>query len=214
MKALNAPSLWHTTPRASRLIFLLAVFFIFAGLGFANDSIDMGRQPPLRFAVAVLLSGLFPVAYAASGVILRGKFWKAFIPLFVVHFLCMALLANWLPDGPQLVQFNAAETSRLNSRLSVEGLAIMVSVTLGYVCFIYTSISEGRRYLRTQTEKVSLESEMAAAHEVQSVMVPEDLPPVFGYELESVYRPAAEVRRRFLPGHSSPKVGVHPRRHR
>lgn len=34
---------------------------------------------------------------------------------------------------------------------------------------------------------------MAAAREVQRAMVPEDLPAIRGYRLESVYRPAAEV---------------------
>ena len=52
---------------------------------------------------------------------------------------------------------------------------------------------EGKQYIRIQTDKAQLEGEMAAAHEVQRVMVPESLPAVDGYAIESVYRPAAEV---------------------
>jgi serine phosphatase RsbU (regulator of sigma subunit) len=61
------------------------------------------------------------------------------------------------------------------------------------VGFVNVSISEARRYAKTQTEKAALDGEMAAAREVQRVMVPEDLPSISGYALESVYRPAAEV---------------------
>ena len=184
---------WKTTPRRTIVIFLLAVFFVFASFGFANDIIDMGRQPPLRFAVSVIISGLFSVCYAASGVVLRRKFWIAFLPLFSLQMIVMAMLSNWFPDAPQLHQLDPTQTGHLHNRLAFDGCAIIVSVTLGYIGFVYVSISEGRRHLRSQLEKASLESEMAAAREVQRVMVPEDLPPINGYVLQSVYRPAAEV---------------------
>ncbi|MGA7109136.1 MAG: PP2C family protein-serine/threonine phosphatase [Terracidiphilus sp.] len=172
---------------------MLAVFFLFASLGFAGDIVDMGRQPLLRFGLSVTLSGLFAVGYAASGFALRGKSWKVFLPLFVLHFLSMGLLSNRLPDGPQRVQFDAAETVRLQSRFAFDGLAVIVFVFVGYAGFVFVSIREGRRYARSQIEKASLESEMAAAREVQSLMVPANPPPITGYTLECVYRPAAEV---------------------
>ena len=50
------------------------------------------------------------------------------------------------------------------------------AVVLGYVGFVHVSVSEARRYSKAQIEKASLESEMAAAREVQRLMVPEDLP--------------------------------------
>lgn len=190
---MNTPNPWHTTPRKSRIIFLLAVFFVFAACGMAFDTIDMGRQPPPRLAVSVVLYAIFAVTYATTGVILRNKFWKAFFPLFALQIVCMALLANLFPDAPHLAQLNAAETSRLHNRLAFDGAATMASLVLGYVGFIYVSISESRRLLKSQLEKASLESEMAAAREVQRVMVPEDLPLVLGYTVESVYIPAAEV---------------------
>jgi hypothetical protein len=193
LQLMKARSIWRTTPGKIRVIFLLAVFFVFACLGFAGDSIDMGRQPPLRFAVAVLLSGLFPVCYAATGVALRSKFWKAFLPLFAMQLLCQGMLGHWLPDGPGLDQLNAAQTGHLHARLVFDGCAIILFVTLGYVGFVWVTVSESRRHFRSQLEKAKLESEMAAAREVQRVMVPEDLPPTTGFVIESVYIPAAEV---------------------
>src|SRR5580704_8762255 len=49
--------LWRTVPRKTLVISLVGVFFIFGTIGFANDIIDMGRQPWLRFAV---VEGIFP----------------------------------------------------------------------------------------------------------------------------------------------------------
>ncbi len=190
---MDSPSPWQTAPRKAVVIFLLAVFFVFTTLGFANDIIDMGRQPRLRFVISVVLSGLFAVGYAGTGIYLRKKFWIAFIPLFVAQFLIMGVIASFFADAPWLTQMNAAQLNSLHTRLIFDGAAIIVTVTLGYVGFSYVSISEGKRHLRSQLEKTSLESEMAAAREVQRVMVPEVFPQVAGYTIDSVYRPAAEV---------------------
>lgn len=190
---MNPNSPWRTTPRKTSVVFLTGVFFIFASFGFAGDSIDMGHQPPLRFALSVLLSGLFAVAYAATGISLRSKFWIALFPLFAFQALCMELLANLIPEAPRTAQLDVAETVRLQGRLLFDGLAIIVSICLGYTGLVYVSISEGKRHIRSQREKATLEGEMAAAREVQRVMVPEDLPKINGYAIECVYRPAAEV---------------------
>ncbi len=190
---MNALSAWKTAPRKTIVIFLLAVFFTFTTLGFANDIIDMGKQPPLRFGLAVVLTGLFAVAYASSGIMLQGKFWKAFFPLFALQFACMNLLESWLPDRPQRVQAGAAELAYLHGRFIFDGVATIVVVILGYAGFVYVFISEGRRHLRARTEMALLENEMAAASEVQRVMVPEVLPQIDGYTIDSAYCPAAKV---------------------
>jgi hypothetical protein len=189
----TTPSAWQAAPRKAKYIFLAAVFFVFASLGFANDIIDMGRQPLIRFAFGVVLSGLFSVSYAASGIILRKRFWIAFIPVFIVQFVSVGLLNYWFHDLPQPVPMGGDAIGHLHDRLAFDGCGIIIFVTLGYVGFVTVSISEGKRHLRDQMEKASLESEMAAAREVQSMMVPEHLPQIEGYRIESVYRPAAEV---------------------
>ncbi|HTX76988.1 MAG TPA: PP2C family protein-serine/threonine phosphatase [Terracidiphilus sp.] len=189
---MNTHDAWQTTPLRSKVIFLLAVFFTFVGISVAGDVTDMGRQPVARFAVSAILSGLFAVGYALSGALLHGKFWKAAIPLFAAQFVCLSMVVRWLPDGPDLTQMTAG-VEHLRGRLSFDGTAIIVTVCLGYAGLVYGSISAGRRYMQSQLEKAALESEMAAAREVQRVMVPQDLPAVVGYQVESVYRPAAEV---------------------
>jgi hypothetical protein len=190
---MNGVNPWRTIPRKTVVVFLTGVFFIFASFGFVLDTIGMGQQPPLHFAISILLSGLFALIYAVAGISLRSKWWMAMLPILALQVLSMTLLSIWLPEAPRPAQFNAAETAHLESRLVFDGVAIIVSICLGYVGLVYTSIGEARRHGRAQMEKATLEGEMAAAREVQRVMVPEDLPQVEGYAIESVYLPAAEV---------------------
>ncbi len=190
---MQAAQLWRTVPTRSLIIFLLAVFFVFSILGFANDIMDLGRQSPLHLVLATIFPGVFAVSYAFAGVTLRSKFWKAFPFIFILQMVVMGALVNWLPDPPQAVQTLEVERSRLQSRLTFDGVATILAVSLGYTGFVFVFVSEGRRYLKTRTEMATLEGEMAAAREVQRVMVPDHLPEIKGYSIETVYHPAAEV---------------------
>jgi hypothetical protein len=184
---------WRTTPRKAIVVFLLAVFFTFASFGFASDMMDMGRAPLIRFALGVVFSGLFAVAYAATGTALRDQWWKGCIPIFVLQFFLMGLLVRWFPDAPQPKQLGGAELGRLESRLAIDGLATLAAVGLGYAGFVFVFISEGKRHIRVNTEKATLEAEMAAAREVQQVILPRQGESFPGYLVESVYQPAQQV---------------------
>jgi hypothetical protein len=59
-------SMWGTVPRKTVIISMIGVFFTFSTIGFANDIIEMGRQPTLRFGLAILLTG-----YSLCGMRLR-----------------------------------------------------------------------------------------------------------------------------------------------
>ena len=158
----TADSFWRTVPRTSLVVFLLGVFFIFSVIGSAVDIIHMGRQPVVRYALSVFLFGAFAILYAAAGFVLRGKFWRAFFPIIIVEML----LIGWLlPDLPEATQMSAADLARLQSRLVLSGSATIAGMVLGYVCFIYVFISEGRRYF-------GVHAEMALASEIHRVLVP------------------------------------------
>lgn len=184
---------WRTIPLKARIIFLAAVFCVFAGIGIANDIIDLGRWPAPRFALSVGIMGVFAMGYAASGIILRNRIWKVMVPLMAVQIASMRFIAHRFPYEPEPALTSAVETDRLQTRMAFDGTAVIIAVCLGYVGFVFVSVSEARRYTKTQTEKATLEGEMAAAREVQRVMVPEKLPSISGYAIESVYHPAAEV---------------------
>jgi sigma-B regulation protein RsbU (phosphoserine phosphatase) len=63
----------------------------------------------------------------------------------------------------------------------------------GYAGFVWVFVTEGKRHLRVHTEKVLLEAEMAAAREIQQVIVPEKGEIFPGFKVESVYQPARQV---------------------
>ncbi|MGA8739831.1 MAG: PP2C family protein-serine/threonine phosphatase [Terracidiphilus sp.] len=184
---------WRSTPRRSIVIALLAVFFTFTTMGFVSNIVSVGRQPTLKFALIVVLSGLFAIAYAVTGVKLRSRWWIGTILVFAVQFAVMSAVGRWLPDAPQQTQMNAAEARRVQDRLAFDGTAIMITVCLGYTGFVYVFVTESRRHIRVHTEKALLEAEMAAAREVQQVIVPEKSEPFPGYIVESVYQPATQV---------------------
>lgn len=190
---LKSPGLWRKTPPKYVAIFLLAVFFLFASFGFVYDGMGMGRQRALHFALTVVLGGLFAVAYAVTGITLRRRWWMGCVLVFLLQTVCMGILANRLPDQPPLTQLDSIEFTRFHSRLVFDGLAVIVSVVLGYIGFIIVSISEARRRIRLETDKAAIESELAAAREIQRIMVPQEMPSTPGYSIESIYRPAAQV---------------------
>jgi hypothetical protein len=184
---------WRETPRRSIVVLLLSVFFFFTTIGFANDIMAMGRQQSIRFVLGVVLSGVFALFYTVAGVSLRGKWWKAAVPIFVVQFVVMGLLGIRFPDRPSPDSMSAAEMGRLRVRLSLDSIAMLTAVSLGYTGFVYVSVKEARRYVKTRTEKALLDSEMTAARQVQQVILPDAHQRFPGFAIESVYKPAREV---------------------
>ncbi len=179
-------SFWKSIPRTSLFGFLLGVFFIFSTMGLTTDIMEMGRQPTLRFVLSVLLSGLFAMFYAFTGFVLRKQFWKAFVPVLPVHLALMYMLARSLPDLPQSVPMGAAEIVRLQSRLALSGIATMLAIGLGYGCFLYSSVTAGRRYFREHAE-----IELAA--EIHHVLVPAINAMIGGYEFYGRSLPSGAV---------------------
>src|ERR1700759_5293663 len=91
---------WRTIPLRAKITFLAAVFFSFAGIAIANDVTDMGRWSPTRYVLSVLVIGVCAMGYAAGGIILRNRFWKAMFPIMAVQFTLMGLIAQKFPDAP------------------------------------------------------------------------------------------------------------------
>jgi hypothetical protein len=185
--------IWRTTPPRLIVTFLLAVFFLFASFGFVYDGTGMGRQSVLHFVLSVVLTGLFAMSFLVAGLYFRRRWWIGVLPLLVVQNVCMNLLGRWLPDAPPLTQLDSVQLSSFHHRLVFDGVAVTTSVVLGYMGFIIVSVAEARRRIRIETEKAAIETELAAAREIQRIMVPEELPPAPGYAIESIYRPAAQV---------------------
>jgi Stage II sporulation protein E (SpoIIE) len=173
---------WKTIPQTSLITFLLGVFFIFSIVGFASDISEMGRQSPLRLLLNVLVSGIFPVFYAISGFVLRKQFWKAMVPLLAVHLALINWLGVLLPDQPLM----AADLALLQSRLSFDGVAITIAVAVGYISFLYATITEARRYFRVHAE-------MELAAEIHRVLVPSIDAKLGSFQFYGYSSPSGEV---------------------
>ena len=64
------------------------------------------------------------------------------------------------------------------------------------------------RFARSRHEEDMLKSEMEAAREVQQVLIPEAIPSVTGFKVESIYKPAGEVGGDFFQILAIPEGGV------
>ncbi len=173
--------------RKSRVSFLLRVFLLFSTVGLAMDMTQMGRQPPLRLVLVLLVIGSFAVVYAATGFTLRRKWWWiAFVPIFIVQALIMNALGSWIPSLAPLNLANASSVAQLQSRLNADAIAIIAAMALGYSCFLYASIREGRRYFLARAE-------ITLAQEIHQVLVPTIDRKLGGFEFYGRSSPSSEV---------------------
>lgn len=173
-------------PRKSLAVFLLGVFLLFGTIALADDMTQMARQPILRLSLTLLFISTFSVFYALAGFTLRGKSWIAFIPILVVQLLIMKSLNSRLPSLPPLNLADTSAVAQLQSRLDMDAAALIVAMALGYACFVYASITEGRRYFRAHAE-------IALAQEIHQVLVPTISAKMGEFEFYGRSSPSSEV---------------------
>ncbi len=170
---------WKTIPRRSYGLFLLGVFFIFSTTSLANDAANQGLQPIPRLILSIVVTSGFSVLYALTGFLFRKNFWKAFIPLFLVHFVLINVLINVYPNYPWPNQLDAAGLTSLHN------------------CLTYVSAAESRRYAR-------LRSEIELATEIHHVLVPPIAITIAGFEFYGASAPSGEVGGDLIDVASSP----------
>ena len=144
-----AKGFWKTVPRKSLIVFLLGVFFLFSTLGSSVGLFFMGSEPLFRFVLRVLIYGAFDVLYAVIAFLLRRRFLWTLVPLILVEIVLLSLL---FPTLPSPTQMGVLEIVRLHHRLILSGAVIIAGMGLGYACFVYFVISEGRRYFGDHAE--------------------------------------------------------------
>lgn len=176
----------RTVPRKSLILFATGVFALFGTFGVTHDVADMGRDPALRIVLSALLIGGCAILYAGAGVRLRAQVWKVAIPIFIAQFILINVLQRWLPYGPLDQKLEGAELTRVAARLGWDANAIMIATLVGYVCFVYASVSEGRRYFRAHAE-------IALAREIHQVLVPAIDTKKGTFEFYGRSTPSAEV---------------------
>jgi sigma-B regulation protein RsbU (phosphoserine phosphatase) len=108
------------------------------------------------------------------------------VPIFIVQNVAMGLLGTFLPASPQPVEIGAAEIARLHERLNLSGFANILAMMLGYGCFLFVSITEGRRYFRVHAE-------LELATEIHHVLVPSIAARIGDFEFYGRSLPSSEV---------------------
>ena len=124
--------------------------------------------------------------YAGFGIRLRSRFWMALVPLFTLHFFLQYLLKSRFPGLAHQAELGPADVVRLEHRLSITALFLLLAIVGGYVSFLTFSITEGRRYFRVHAE-------MQLAREIHRVLVPPIAARHSGYEFHGHSEPSGEV---------------------
>jgi len=128
------------------------------------------------------------------GIRLRGvEGWLALIPLLML---------------PVLLYQDEVMTLHLYRNYHVLGVVIGPNFVAINLMLAVISVLMMRRFVSSQREKERLESEMEQARQVQQVLVPEKLPSVPGFAIESEYRPAQQVGGDFFQILPTPDSGI------
>ncbi len=124
--------------------------------------------------------------------------------LAVCCVLWMGADAAWLA----LVVFTStvAEEDTMTQQWAVPFLFIRAVFTLGVVIAMVALLFRDQR--RAAEERALLAGEMQAARAVQQVIIPEAIPSVPGFVIESAYKPAGEVGGDFFQIVPTPSAGV------
>jgi hypothetical protein len=151
-----------------------AIFSLFCTLGFLTDIMDGGTHPWPLLLSNVLFSGTIGVAYGYTS--LRTVPWR--IGAFGVHLLYVIIL-NILDDGV------GRPTPRL-TRLQVDGMAIIICITISYTFFLRFIGTAGVRYLNARAE-------IRLAAKIHAVLVPVVQERIGEYEFFGISRASGDV---------------------
>ena len=172
---------WQTTTRQGRLLLALAIFALFASLGFVTDVTALGRSTPGRIALFTLLSGGGALAYAL--VAFRDMRWMP--PVVGLHVLLMVLLPRLTPLQPPIVADPDAAAA-LEARLRMNVVGASLCIAAGYSLFVLFFAREGSRYYRLHTE-------LSLARAIHRELVPPIARQIGDYQFRGLSIPSGDV---------------------
>lgn len=172
---------WQTTTRGGRITIALAIFALFASLGFLTDVVALGRSSPERLVLVSLLSGGGALAYAV--VAFTNLRWMP--AAVVIHVVLTVLLPRLLPLRPPIVADPVA-AAVLEARLRTNVLGGSFCIAAGFTLFVMFFAREGRRYY-------ALHTELSLARAIHRELVPPIDRRIGDYEFHGVSLPSGEV---------------------
>jgi hypothetical protein len=168
---------WRDLGPGSFALFLGAVFFTFASLGFLVDILALGRPSLGELAYVTVVTGLVSVSYAWCGT--RARRW---LPLAVAgQIVLLSLTSTLFPRSA-----DAPDLERIRSRLVLDVTGAIAFTTIGYVLFIVLISREG-------VAAVKLRTEIALAREIHQSLVPPVMTRAGAFEVCGVSIPSGAV---------------------
>lgn len=151
---------WKAVPVGSTLLFLSAVFCLFACVGFLGSLISFRGTGLGSAAIWALSSGSFAILYALSAT-------RRYIRLMIATAATQVLFNGWLSytTGHLARGTKFTVDYALQRTLIAEASLALVLVLLGYVFFIAFAGGEGKRIFATMTE-------VRLANDVHRALVP------------------------------------------
>jgi len=143
-------------PPRSTFLFLLAVFLVFAPVGFVTDIWSGGDLSMVRLVLSVLYSGFVAIGYAYAFTRNLKVLPLTIIFQFGFHFIPWGA---YFPGGPETA-------AAIQNRMILDGIGIIVCIILAYVFFIMFISAEG-------IKQIALSREMELAGEIHRVLVPD-----------------------------------------
>src|SRR5688572_4839516 len=121
-------------------------------IGFVLDILTRGRQPAKLLALNVIFSGLFAVGYAMVSIPMRKWGYGAMMAAHMSYVVIVPRLFSLQPGGSP-------------GRLTLDAVGIIVTVAIGYTCFLRFITVTATRYVRAQAE-------IDLARDIHRVLVP------------------------------------------
>jgi sigma-B regulation protein RsbU (phosphoserine phosphatase) len=160
-------------------LFCLAVFSLFATVGFVGLMMRTVRLPLMQVLLSVLLSGGFAALFAIAAL------YKKYIVMpviFAVQTAGFAFVGNAYQNDVIL----AAKNSEIHNQLQWLGLGGILTLAAGYTLFLTFFSREGERFFRTHAE-------ITLARELHQALVPEIHQTIGSFEIYGASVPSGEV---------------------
>ena len=177
--ALNRGQFWKSVPTRSVALFYMAIFSLFATLGFLDLLMRTVRLHGMHIVLGVLLSGGFAALFAVAA--LRRKY-VFMLPIAVI----MVAASLWVSRAYRNEEALVPKGSELGAQLQLLGMGGVVTLSLAYTFFLLFFSREGERYFRTH-------SEIVLARELHQALVPAVQQTIGDFEIYGASIPSGEV---------------------
>lgn len=192
----QATAFLATLPGRSLATLTLAVFSLFAIMGFLTDVASGGRQPWALLIANVLFSGTIALGYGVTGVIASGlsgrgtslgRLWvprawgiAGIVAVFAVQMAYTATVRAWFAEAAEI----PAHLRGARLRFDAGGIAFCVAIS--YALFLSFINGTGSRL-------VQMRAELRLAAEIHAVLVPAIARRVRGFEFYGLSRASGDV---------------------